>query len=375
MPPLTLLIKPASSLCNMNCKYCFYNDIASRRENYSTGLMSDETIEKIILSACEYIQDGVCSVLFQGGEPTLAGLDFYKKVIMLQKKYSTTNNKFYNSIQTNGYNIDETWAKFFHENDFLVGLSLDGPSELHNQNRIDKNNGSTFNKVLNTVRLFNKYDVKYNVLCVVTGKNARSAEKIYNFYKKNNFRYLQFISCLDPLEEERGLENYHLSSDEYGNFLLKIFDLWFEDFLKGNYISIRHIDNLISSLAGYRTEACNMTGHCSIQNVIESDGSVYPCDFYCTDKWLLGNIKTDSFEKLNNCNKSKEFINESLEIPPKCKDCNFFTICRNGCKRERIYADGKYGENFYCNAYQNFYQKRSHEIMHAVNIIRRNANS
>ena len=203
MPAVNVLIKPASSACNMACAYCFYRDVAEHREHAFEGMLSLERMEQVIAAAMEYAE-GICSFAFQGGEPTLAGLEFYRSVVELQKKYARPGVRIHNAIQTNGYCIDEAWAAFLAENHFLVGLSLDGPAELHNLNRKDRAGKGTFNRVMHAAKLFDRYHVEYNILCVVTGKNARSIGQIYHFYQKQGFHWLQFIPCLEPLDSQRG---------------------------------------------------------------------------------------------------------------------------------------------------------------------------
>ena len=162
MPPINILIKPASSACNMACQYCFYKDVAAHREQEFEGMLSIESIEKVIQAGMEYAEH-ICSFAFQGGEPTLAGLDFYRQVVVLQKQYAKPGVEIRNAIQTNGYTIDEEWAAFFRENHFLVGLSLDGPPELHNRNRTDVQGKDTFNRVMKSVRLLKKHNVEFNI--------------------------------------------------------------------------------------------------------------------------------------------------------------------------------------------------------------------
>ena len=372
MPPVNVLIKPASSACNMNCAYCFYKDVAQNRETECQGPLSIEMMEQVIVSAMEGAE-GACTFAFQGGEPTLRGLDFYKSVVELQKKHAKPGVRIHNSIQTNGYLVDDDWAKFFAENKFLVGLSLDGPADLHNLNRVDHHGKGTFNRVMRAVQLFNKWHVDYNILCVITGKNARSAEKIYKFFRKQHFRWLQFIPCLEPLEQDRGSENYHLSIEEYGAFLIRIFDLWFEDFQNGNYVSIRHLDNWLSILMGHHAEACNAAGHCSVQFVIEGDGDVYPCDFYVLDEWRLGQIGEMPLSEMFQSPAAQKFIQDSLHIPTACKGCRFYGLCRNGCRRDRlILSNGTIDQNYYCQAYKTFFHAKADQLMMAADRILRN---
>lgn len=183
MPHVSVLLKPASSACNMNCKYCFYKDEANCRETAFCGMMSLSDAEEIIKSAAEYAS-GSCTFLFQGGEPTLAGLDFYKGFAEIEKKYAKKGLIFHHSIQTNGLLIDDDWAKFFKKNNYLVGLSLDGPAQINDLNRVDVSGKGTFNRVMKAADILDRHKAAYNVLSVVTGKNARSAEKIYNFFEK-----------------------------------------------------------------------------------------------------------------------------------------------------------------------------------------------
>lgn len=371
MPSVSVLIKPASSACNMNCKYCFYKDEAQNREDEFQGMLTLENAEEIIKSAAAFA-DGHCLFMFQGGEPTLAGLDFYRQFVKLENKYSKKDLRFHNSIQTNGYIIDETWAKFLHDNNFLVGLSIDGPAEIHDFNRIDNKEKGTLNRILKAAKLFDKFKVEYNILSVVTGKNARSIEKIYNFFKKQGFKYLQFIPCLEPLGNNRGDADFSLSPKGYADFLVKIFNLWLNDLKRGNYISIRHIDNQISMMLGANPEICSMNGCCSIQFVVEGDGGVYPCDFYVLDEWKIGNIGKNTFEEMLNCETASEFIKSSQNVPDECRTCAFACICRNGCRRDRTTDNnGNIGKNYYCDSYKYYYAKCNAGFAEALKLLRK----
>lgn len=369
MPPVFVLIKPASSACNMACEYCFYRDVSDHREHSFEGMLTLEYMEKVIAAAMEFAE-GSCTFGFQGGEPTLAGLDFYRQVIRIQQRLCKPGVQIFNSLQTNGLRIDADWAKFLSENHFLVGLSLDGPADLHDLNRKDKIGAGTAQRVLNTARLFDEYKVEYNILCVVTGKNAREIRNIYRFYRENKFDYLQFIPCLEPMDQVRGKERYHLSVDDYGDFLINIFDLWYEDLKNGHYVSIRHLDNWIGILLGQRPEACSMNGRCSIQFVVEGDGSVYPCDFYVTDEWKLGNVNTDTFAQMLRSTKAQEFIKASIPLPDECRTCPILNLCRNGCRRDRLMNDMNLpGKTYFCKAHLRFFTERRQQILHARSII------
>ena len=356
MPPLSLLIKPASAACNLRCRYCFYHSVAESRNVKNYGIMSYDTLETIVKKSFEFAEHA-CTFAFQGGEPTLAGLDFFKHLILLQKKYNINKIKVNNAIQTNGIVIDDSWAKFLSDNKFLVGLSLDGPKDIHDQMRIDVKNKGTFTRIMDTVEIFNKYKVEYNILFVVNSYVARHVSKIYNFFKKNKFVYLQFIPCLDPLDEAPGGYEYSLTPDRYEYFLKTLFDLWYEDIINGNMISIRYFDNLVGMLMGYMPEACGMMGVCNCQFVIEADGGVYPCDFYVIDKWKLGSIIDKDLSEMRYSKTAEEFIEESKYSDPKCSECKWYSLCRGGCKRHREpFVDDKPSLNYFCEAEKAFFE-------------------
>jgi len=360
-----LLIKPASSLCTLRCEYCFYHDIASKRETKSHGIMNDETLDLLCRKALED-QPKSISFAFQGGEPTMAGLDFYRRLLEYQKKYNK-GSIISNSIQTNGYGLDEEWAKFFAENDFLVGVSIDGTKDIHNTYRKTASGDDSFNDIMNTIALFNSYGVKYNILTVVTRAVARKPEKIYNFYKRSGFKYLQFIPCMDKYGENI-VERYSLTPDDYASFMMKLFDLWFEDLLKGDNISIRQFDNYVEMAAGLPPESCGMSGVCTVQCVVEADGSVYPCDFYVLDEYRLGNIHDSSFAELETSTLGTDFINNSRILPAKCRQCRIVGICRNGCARYRD-ADGI---NIHCEAYKKFFAHAGGRISRLAQLLKAN---
>lgn len=353
MPPVNLLIKPASGNCNMRCSYCFYKDVTERRDIPSYGIMSHETLENVMEKALQFA-DKECTIAFQGGEPTLAGRSFFKDVVTLQKKHNVKNLTINNAIQTNGLLLDDEWCTFFSENGFLVGLSVDGNKSLHDGMRKDAAGEGTYIRVAEAAARMDRLKVDYNILTVVTGKLAAQAYKVYQHYKKNGWRYLQFIPCIDPFEGPHGAENYSLSPEAYADFLKLLFDLWYNDLSHGEFVSIRLFDNFVGMLRGCPPESCGMLGHCTMQYVIEADGSVYPCDFYVTDEYRLGELNQDSFEAIDKIRREIRFIEQSPTGDPACRACRWYPLCRGGCRRDRETADGL-GRNCYCRAYQAFF--------------------
>lgn len=356
MPPVSLLIKPASSNCNMRCKYCFYHSLAENRNVRSYGIMDIETLEILVEKTLNF-SDVTCTFAFQGGEPTLAGLYFFEKLIEFQRKYNKKGIKINNTIQTNGMIIDEEWAKYLSDNDFLVGLSLDGTKDIHDMSRVDSRNKGTFNRVMKTVDLFNKHKVEYNILFVVNSGVARRITKIYNFFKRNGFRFIQFIPCLDPLGEQPGRFPYSLTPERFAGFLKTLFDAWYTDIKKGNMISIRYFDNLVGMIMGYPPENCGMSGICQVQFVVEADGGVYPCDFYVLDEWCMGNLKTQELDELRESQAARDFVEVSRYIDPKCRQCKWVNLCRGGCRRNREpFIDDKPVLNYFCSSYMDFFE-------------------
>jgi len=354
MKALTLLIKPASGHCNLRCKYCFYADVTDSRTEKNYGMMRLDTLEKLMKSLFEEVTE-FCLIGFQGGEPTLAGLDFFKSVVVLEKKYNVNRVKVDYTIQTNGLFINDEWASFFAENKFLVGLSVDAGVQIHDGFRVDANGNGTHQACLQAACLLEKYRVDFNILSVVTNKMASQPDKVWQFYREQNFKFLQFIPCLDPFDEEE-VKSYSLDAQTYGKFLCQIFDLWYEALRRDKYISIRTFDNYIHMLNGHQAEVCALRGVCTAYGLVESNGNVYPCDFYAIDEYLLGNIHTHSFEEMILGNVATAFTELSKEVDVACKGCKYFFICRGGCRRDREpRVDGSLSLNRFCEAYKVFF--------------------
>ncbi len=349
MKHINFLIKPSSSKCDLKCKYCFYHDIADNRMVKDYGYMSSETSINLVRSAFEYSDGGNVTFAFQGGEPTLIGLDYYKDFIKVVGEHKGKSKVHY-AIQTNGMTLNEEWCRFFSENQFLVGLSMDSTKEIHDVNRVNYIGKGTHKQVMGAARMLNEFNVAFNILTVVTRNVVRRVNSVYGFYKKQGFKYLQFIPCLDPLNEET--ENYSLSVNDYSKFLKSLFDLWYKDMMNGDVVSIRYFDNILGMYMGREPESCDMMGRCSVQHVVEGDGSVYPCDFYVLDDYLIGNINEHSIDELHQSEIVKDFITESFYFADDCKQCKWLKLCRGGCKRNQ--DDNQL--NFYCEAYKEFFE-------------------
>ena len=350
-----MLLKPASGLCGLRCRYCFYHDETAKRERASYGIMEEAVLEAVIQRALASATQS-CTFSFQGGEPTLAGLDFFRRAVELARQYNKNRVQVCFSLQTNGMDLTPAWADFLAENHFLVGLSLDGVKETHDANRVTPQGEGTFQRVLRAVQLLESHGAAFNILTVVNRQTAPQVERIYRFYQRSRLGYLQFIPCLDPLGEAPGEQDYSLSPQEYGRFLCRLFDLWYQDAVGQRAPSIRQFENYIEMLLGFPPEACGMAGVCGMQHVVEADGSVYPCDFYVLDGYRLGNLCTDSLEEINRRREALGFVQQSRAVHRACRDCPHFPLCRGGCRRYRaVEADGSLGRNTLCPGYREFF--------------------
>ena len=355
MPPITVLIKPASSLCNMSCEYCFYCDEANKRTHDSYGFMSEKTLKNTIRKTM-LRAEGSIHYAFQGGEPTLCGIDFFKKALAYQRQYNKNNIEVSNALQTNGFTLTDEWCSFFKKNNFLIGLSVDGTEKIHNSYRHTKSGDSTFERVINSAKLLDKYNVDYNILTVVTSDVAKNISDIYHFYKKQGWKYQQYIACLDPIDEERGTKSYSLTSEIYGEFLIKLFDLWDKDYKKGKNPYNRQFINYINLAGGYMAESCEHNGVCGIQTVVEADGSVYPCDFYAMDEYCLGNFNENNMSEIDEKRLEIGFIEKSFKLDSGCRECKYYRVCRGGCQRNRDFnPDSGLYSNYFCKAYKIFF--------------------
>lgn len=318
------LIKPASSHCNMKCKYCFYHDISSKREIYCGDIMTNETSKMIIHKILNYfVEDVEITFAFQGGEPTLAGIEYFKYFIDYVNSYKKEYHHIRYSIQTNSILLDEEWIKLFKNYQFLVGISLDGFKENHDKVRVLKNNKSTYELVMKNIQLLKDNNITYNILTVLTSSLSKHPKEYFVFYKQ-------------------------------------LFPLWFNELNKGNNISFNYFDNLILLFNKQYPYQCGYLGYCSMQFVIESDGSVYPCDFYCLDSYKIGNMMEHDITQLIKSKILYQFVKEEKRISKLCQTCKFKGICNGNCKRQNIC----YFDDEFCalKEFMTLYEKQLHYI-------------
>lgn len=356
MPAISVMIKPASGLCNFRCKYCFYADEMANRTHQSYGIMSESTLEHVIIKILEFAEVE-CTIAFQGGEPTLAGLAFFRKCISLVNKYNTKKIKVKYALQTNAYLIDKEWCEFFAQHHFLIGVSVDGIKYTHDTYRKDADGNDTYLHTLHAIELLKDAKIDFNILTVVNGITAAKVNRIYENYRKQGFDWQQYIACLDPIWKKQGQMDYSLTPEVYGKFLISLFHLWEIDFWKNEAPTIRQFENYIGIIMGYPPESCEHRGNCSFQTVIEADGSVYPCDFYVLDDYRIGNLNTETMEEIQKRRLEIQFVETSFNHTAECKNCKWFKLCRGGCRRHREQPGTQKGENYFCKSYQMFFEE------------------
>ncbi len=331
MKSLSIMIKPASSLCNLRCRYCFYADVADLREVKSYGVMPLEKMHAMLRHLrSQFLPGDRIQFAFQGGEPLLAGLPWFQAFVEALADWDKGIAVHY-ALQTNATLLDEDWCRFLAENHFLVGISLDLLPQCHDDARVDGHGEGTYRRCLQALDLLNQFGVEYNVLCTLTRQVARHPQKVWKCLKELDIRYVQFTPCLDALDAP-GTNPYALTPQRFAQFYSQLFPLWLEDYRQGRYRSVKLFDDIVNLMAFQIPSACGIQGHCQPQMVVEADGSVFPCDFYCLDEYRVGNILEDSIEEMlarARCSPAQH----RDPLPALCGSCPYRQFCGGGCKR------------------------------------------
>ena len=353
MQPFTLLIKPSGSDCNIDCQYCFYKcrapEVGQGRQR-----MSDEVLERLVKDYME-LRFPLAGFAWQGGEPTLMGLDFYKKVVELQKKYGISGQEVGNSLQTNAILLNEEWCRFLHDNKVLVGISIDGPKEFHDYYRLDHSGAGTFDKVMRAIENCKQYNVEYNTLTLLNNRNAEHPDEVFDFLVGLGVKFVQFIPCVEVDPATGEIADFSITPKQYGEFLCRLFDRWFE--YGPRNLSIRDFDSVLSYYVTGRHSICTFDRQCSQYIVIEHTGDAFCCDFFVEPKWRLGNIFETPIEKLAASSKKRAFARAKKNLCNKCLVCRHLAVCRGGCMKDRAPFDKEnYGrESYFCEAYKHFF--------------------
>lgn len=363
------MTKPVGAICNLACKYCYYLEKTNLyKENTSKFVMSDSLLEKFIE---EYINSQTMpQVLFtwHGGETLMRPLSFYQKVVELQKKYAN-GRTIDNCIQTNGTLLNDEWCEFFRDNHWLVGISIDGPQEFHDEYRKNKQGKPSFMKVMQGIHLLNKHQVEWNAMAVVNDYNADYPLEFYHFFKELGCHYIQFTPIVERihphadgrhlahvLQKEEKLADFSVSPEQWGNFLCTIFDEWVKNDVGEYFIQI--FDATLANWMGAQPGVCTMAPTCGHAGVMEFNGDVYSCDHFVFPEFKLGNIYEKSLIEMMYSEKQIQFGQQKRDsLPNKCKECNYLFACNGECPKNRFLTteDGEPGLNYLCKGYYQFF--------------------
>ncbi len=335
MRPFSLLIKPASADCNLNCTYCFYLEKSKLYPQTKRHRMSDAVLEKMISTYMATSQP-VYYFGWQGGEPTLMGLEFFQKAVDFQRKHGRSGSIVSNGLQTNATLIDDGLARLFSRYKFLVGVSIDGPSVLHDRYRRNIRGRGTHAEVLQGIECLKRHQVEFNALVLVSSANMQRAKEVYHYLCNLGIYHHQYIPCVEFDRDGRSLP-YALSGTQWGRFLCEIFDEWIQkDFRK---VSIRNFDSILNHMVEYRYTVCHQAGNCNQYFVVEYNGDVYPCDFFVERRKRLGNIMTQSWEALNRSPLYLSFGMLKADWNQRCTGCEYLRYCAGDCIKHRFNGD------------------------------------
>jgi len=362
--PFQLLVKPVSADCNLRCDYCFYLRAADLYPQTRRHVMSDDVLDAMIggLMRLRFPQS-VFS--WQGGEPTLAGIDFFRRVVALEQKHGVSGQEVANSFQTNGLLIDPEWCRLFHEYRFLVGLSLDGPRETHDAVRRTVGGHGSWERTIEAARLMQQHGVEYNILSVIHAGNVGMGADLVRWFVKEGFFFLQFIPCLEPDL------NHSVPAAAYGDFLCDTFDYWIKEGF--GRVSIRDFDALVAMEAGEPAQLCTYGRKCNNYVVVEHNGDVYPCDFFVYEEWKLGNVLEVPIESFLDTGKFEQFAKQKAAVPA-CRGCEWRTMCYGGCQKDRRCAGSYELPTPFCTAYKKFLKHASPKLKSLVKRVERMRN-
>ena len=352
-----IFAKPVSGACNLQCSYCYYSSENKIFVDSAVKRMDDVLLENYIMQHIEATTDDLVMFSWHGGEPTLAGIDFYRKAIIFQKRHLPAGKELINGIQTNGTLLNDEWCKFFSEENFLVGISIDGTEETHNQFRLKLNGKGTFNDVVNGYMLLLKYGVTAEILCVVNSSNAKYPLEIYHFFKSLKARYITFL----PLVERKpgsgtGVTDKSVSAEAFGSFLIRIFDEWVENDI--GKIEVQIFEETLRSAFDKEHTLCIFKVNCGGVPVIESNGNFYSCDHFVNKEHLLGNISQNSISDFLDSPEQVAFGElKSITLPNSCKNCEVLPMCNGECPKNRFVEApcGEPGLNYLCAGYKMFF--------------------
>jgi uncharacterized protein len=388
--PFHAMAKPVSSTCNLDCTYCYYLSKESLAGGPKTGRMSDDMLELFVQQYINAEPGPEVVFSWQGGEPTLLGLDFFRKAVALEKKYARPGQKIQNDLQTNGTLLNDEWCAFLKENRFLVGLSIDGPREIHDHYRVTKGGKPTFDQVFNAAKLLQRQGVPFNTLTCVHRFNGRKPLDVYRFLRQElGSTYIQFIPIVEfrdfkrvapqtwdaakfpmdgrpearPGHPDSIVTDWSVDPDDWGYFLCRVFDRWLDRDL-GN-VMVNHFETLVAQHLGMPSQMCIYSQNCGRAIAVENDGGVYSCDHYVYPEYFIGNLKNSFLGEMVFSERQKKFgTSKSETLPRYCRQCPYLEDCWGECPKNRIIRapDGEPGLNYLCRGFKQFFAHAIPEI-------------
>ncbi len=391
-PAFHIMTKPIGAICNLDCTYCYYLEKEKLYPQTRQFKMTDEALDSYVRQYIESQQTDAVSFAWQGGEPTLMGVDYFRKAVELQKKYAN-GKKIENALQTNGTLLDDEWGSFFAENRFLIGLSVDGPRELHDTYRVDKGQKPTFDRVMAGLDILKKHRVEYNTLTVVNRANSQRPLDVYRFLKEIGSGFMQFIPLVERLPDagakELGLDHaeppvsgefekipvtkWSVLSKDYGEFLVQIFDEWVRNDIGKTFVQI--FDVSLGTWAGYGASLCVFRETCGAALVLEHNGDLYSCDHYVYPNYKLGNILNQSLGELVRSPEQIQFGDAKRDtLPQYCKSCEVKFACNGECPKHRFIKtpDGEAGLNYLCQGYKRYFNHIDPYMKTMAGLLRQN---
>jgi uncharacterized protein len=360
-PAFHVMTKPRGAICNLDCQYCYF----LAKENLYPGSgfrMSEDMLETYTRQYIQAQRAPEVNFAWQGGEPTLMGLDFYRKAVSLQNKHRKSGMRILNSLQTNGTLLDDDWCQFFHDHEFLIGLSLDGPQRLHDAYRVDKGGRPTFERVMRGVEFLKKHQVEFNILTTVHAANAPYPLEVYRFLRDEvGTQFIQFIPIVERdndtgYQEGNSVTRRSVTGRQYGQFLVEIFDEWVRRDVGQVYVQL--FDVALGVWFGQRAGLCVFDETCGLGLALEHNGDLYSCDHFVEPHHWLGNIQDVEMSELIGSEKQARFgLSKRDSLPRYCQECEVRFICNGGCPKNRILAtpDGEPGLNYLCEGYKAFF--------------------
>ena len=349
--------KPMGAICNLDCDYCYYLKKEHLYRDGESFHMPDDILEEYILQLIDASSEQAINFLWHGGEPTLLGLDYFRKIVALQHRHKPPERSITNSMQTNGTLIDEEWCRFLEEEDFSVGLSLDGPLEMHDRHRLTRGRKPTHRQVMRGYKLLRRYRIPCDILCVVNANNVQYPTAVYRFFKKIKAQYLGFLPLVEPQPEtEGGVSVRTVSAEAFGHFLCTIYDEWLKRDI--GRVKVQIFEEIARRALGHEHTLCIFRETCGNVPVVEHNGDFFSCDHFVDPEHRFGNIQETPLAELIESPSQRAFGHDKWNTLPRyCKTCDVRVMCNGGCPKDRISMtpDGEEGLNYLCTGYKRFF--------------------